>query len=188
MTEFVGFLVRSTGIVAALLAIMALMWGLFFSARATGHRLRPAWWLDLHNWLGGLAMIFTAVHIGLSLADGGSGIGVAQALIPGTAAGDRWGIGLGVVAAYLLAIAVLTTWPRRLANRRLWRVLHVGSVIGGALALTHAYVSGSDAGRISMLVGILLCVSAGAYAVAVRLLGLVERRRAVSADSQPTHS
>jgi hypothetical protein len=43
------YLTRSTGIVATLLAAAALVWGFLFSARATGRRLRPNWWLDLHN-------------------------------------------------------------------------------------------------------------------------------------------
>ncbi len=35
------------------LVVVALLWGFLFSSRATGTRLRPNWWLDLHNWLGG---------------------------------------------------------------------------------------------------------------------------------------
>lgn len=44
---------RATGIVATILAVAALVWGFFFSARNFGDKYKPAWWLDLHNWLGG---------------------------------------------------------------------------------------------------------------------------------------
>ena len=56
MSSWSWYLTRSTGIVAAVLSVAALVWGLFFSARNTGTRLRPNWWLALHNWLGGLTV------------------------------------------------------------------------------------------------------------------------------------
>lgn len=118
MTQTMWYLTRSTGIVATLLSAAALVWGFLFSARATGNRLRPAWWLDLHNWLGGLALVFIGVHIATSWLDSDAGIGLIQVFVPGSATRDAWAIGWGVIAAYLLAIAVFTTWPRRLGNRR----------------------------------------------------------------------
>ncbi len=57
------YLSRATGIVATVLIVLALAWGLFFSARATGSRRRPNWWLDLHKYLGGLAFVFTLLHV-----------------------------------------------------------------------------------------------------------------------------
>ena len=56
MSSWSWYLTRSTGIVAAVLSVVALMWGLFFSSRNTGTRLKPNWWLALHNWLGGLTL------------------------------------------------------------------------------------------------------------------------------------
>ncbi|MEY2565569.1 MAG: hypothetical protein QOE35_98, partial [Actinomycetota bacterium] len=45
------YLTRSSGLVATVLIVLSLAWGLLFSARATGNRRRPNWWLDLHNFL-----------------------------------------------------------------------------------------------------------------------------------------
>ena len=56
MNDVMWYLSRATGIVATVLAVAALVWGFLFSARETGNRFRPAWWLDLHNWLGGSAL------------------------------------------------------------------------------------------------------------------------------------
>ena len=89
------YLTRSTGIVATLLSAAALVWGFLFSARATGNRLRPAWWLDLHNWLGGLALVFIGVHIATSWLDSDAGIGLIQVFVPGSATRDAWAIGWG---------------------------------------------------------------------------------------------
>jgi DMSO/TMAO reductase YedYZ heme-binding membrane subunit len=186
MDDLLSAVTRATGIVAAVLAVGSLMWGFFFSARATGGRLRPAWWLDLHNWLGGAALAFTGVHIVASVLDSGSGIGWLQAIVPGTAS-DGWDIGWGVVATYLLAVAVFTTWPKRMSNRRWWRAIHLGSVAGLALVLVHAYLSGSDSGTGPFQVGFVIAAGLATYALGLRLfsrLAIPDRRPQFTAEPQ----
>ncbi len=158
------YLTRSTGIVATVLAVAALAWGFFFSARATGTRLRPAWWLDLHNWLGGATLAFTGVHVAAAWLDSTSGIGIQQIIVPGTAGTDPWAITWGVIATYLFTVVVVTTWPRRWANRTGWRIVHLSSVAATALALLHAFQSGSDSTRVVFKAGIVVCASVATYA------------------------
>jgi hypothetical protein len=186
------YLTRGSGIVAAVLVAAALVWGFFFSARETGRRHRPAWWLDLHNWLGGLALIFTGVHVAASYLDRNSGIGITQIFVPGTAALDPWGVAWGVIATYLLFVVVFTTWPRRLGHRRWWRVLHLTSVAATGLALLHSYQSGTEATRLVFRIGLLGLVAVSTYALGIRLFGLRRPRRrqptGVGPDSQAAHS
>ncbi len=192
MSREMWYLTRGSGIVATILIVAALLWGFLFSARDTGTRLRPAWWLDLHNWLGGLALIFTGVHVAASFLDTSSGVGLLQVFVPGTAELDGWAIGWGVIATYLLSIVVFTTWPRRLGNRRWWRVLHLLSVVATALAVLHAYQSGSDATRLVFRIGLLAGIAIATYAMGLRLFSIDWRKRrrvaAVAANSQPAHS
>ncbi len=178
MNQALWYLTRSTGIVAAVLMVSALLWGFLFSARATGRRLRPAWWLDLHNWLGGASLAFTGVHIAVAFLQSDSGIGLVEIFVPGTA-NPAWPITWGVVATYLLALTVFTTWPKRLANRRLWRLIHLTSVAATALALLHGYQSGSDSGRVVFQWGLAVLGGVSVYGLGLRVFGLVERRRAV---------
>ena len=117
MNDVMWYLSRSTGIVAAVLAVAALAWGFLFSARETGTRYRPAWWLDLHNWLGGIALIFTIAHIATSYLNSDAGLSLASLFVPGVAPSQRLALAWGVVATYLIATAVLTSWPRRLFSR-----------------------------------------------------------------------
>jgi methionine sulfoxide reductase heme-binding subunit len=168
---------RATGIVATVLAVAALVGGLFFSARNTGERRRPAWWLDLHNWLGGLTLVFTAVHIGAIYLDSELGIGVLQVVVPGTARDSSWAITWGVVATYVLAITVFTTWPRRRFSRRVWRVVHLTSVGGVILAGLHGFQAGTDATTRAFEVGLAAAIALVVYAVTVRVLGAALRRR-----------
>ena len=108
---------------------------------------RPNWWLDLHNWLGGLALVFTGLHLVTVWLNSDSGIGLVQIFLPQTAAFNAWAITWGVLATYVMAAAVFTTWPRRWKNRRWWRVVHVSTVAGTGLVFLHAYQSGSDASK-----------------------------------------
>jgi methionine sulfoxide reductase heme-binding subunit len=182
-TSTMWYLSRATGIVAMILVVAALAWGFFFSARATGRTLRPAWWLDLHNWLGGLALIFTGVHIAAAWLDTNSGIGLLQIFVPGTTTGTKWPIAWGVLGTYLLAATVFTTWPRRLKRRRMWRVIHLSSVAATALALLHTYQRGSDTTRGVFQTGFVLAAAAATYALGLRLFSLQTFRGHRQTDS-----
>jgi DMSO/TMAO reductase YedYZ heme-binding membrane subunit len=169
------FLSRATGIVATVLAVAALVFGFFFSSRNTGSRRRPAWWLDLHNWLGGLALAFTAAHIVTVYVDKSSGIGVLAVFVPGAANDSTWAIAWGVIALYLLTLAVFTSWPRKRFSRRAWRIIHLGSVVGTALAGLHAFQAGTDATRLVFEAGLVGCAALCVYAISVRVLALLTR-------------
>ncbi len=167
MTDVAYVLTRSTGIVAAVLVVAALLWGFLFSARATGKRLRPNWWLDLHNWLGGLALGFTAAHIVLSLLD--STITLERVVVPGAPGDQRWAITWGVLATYALCAVVFTTWPVRMTHRRWWRIIHLISVPATVLAILHGYLAGTDASHRAFQVGVLAATAVGTYGLALRL-------------------
>ena len=172
------YLSRATGIVAAVLAVAALAWGFLFSARETGTRYRPAWWLDLHNWLGGIALIFTIAHIAIAYLDSNSGLSLASLFVPGVATSQRLAVAWGVIATYLFATTVLTSWPRRLFSRRTWRIVHLGSVVGVAIALVHTFQMGTDASGRVFRIGLLLSVAVGTYTMFIRVIGVAAKRRA----------
>jgi DMSO/TMAO reductase YedYZ heme-binding membrane subunit len=182
MNDLLWYLSRATGIVAALLIAAALVSGFLFSGREMGRRRRPAWWLDLHNLLGGLAFIFTLAHIAFAFLDPDLGITLAQVLVPGVAPLDRWPLAWGVIATYLTATTVLTSWPKRRFRRRTWRVLHLGSVLGLALVLVHTLQLGTDASTVWLRAGVVLVVAVAAYSLGIRVFGLL---LPPDEDSQP---
>ncbi len=169
MNQWMYYLSRSTGIVAMLLVVAALLWGFLFSSRATGRRLRPNWWLDLHNWLGGLALVFTGLHLVTVWLNSDSGMGLVQIFVPQSASFNAWAITWGVIATYLMAAAVFTTWPRRWKNRRWWRVVHVSTVVATGLVFLHAYQSGSDASQRWFQAMLVLAVGVATYGLGLRL-------------------
>ena len=62
-SQLTWYAARAAGIVAWALAAGSVVWGLALSTRATGRKPRPAWLFDLHRFLGGLALVFTAIHV-----------------------------------------------------------------------------------------------------------------------------
>jgi hypothetical protein len=175
VNDLASAVTRATGLVAAVICAVALCSGFLFSARETGERRRPAWWLDLHQGLGGLGLIAVVVHVVVSVLDSGAGIGVADALVPGVASVDRLALTWGVLGLYLIAGAVLTTWPRRLANRSLWRWIHLASTLGMVVALVHGYQMGTDASRVAFQVGLVALAAPMTYALVVRTVDATMR-------------
>lgn len=171
------YLSRSSGIVATVLIVLALAWGLLFSARATGNRRRPNWWLDLHNFLGGLAFAFTVVHIVAAFRDKLTGIGLAQVFVPMTAKGWAWGITWGVLATYIFGAVVFTSWPKKRLSRRNWLIVHLMSIPATLMAAAHAWMVGSD--RHGAWFPVLLALLAGlsVYPGVLRLASVLAKRQ-----------
>lgn len=181
MNSWMWYLTRSTGIVAAVLAVASLVWGLFFSARNTGTKLRPNWWLALHNYLGGLTMFFIALHMLVSFLDTDAGLRFIDLFIPSGAVG--WSIGWGVVAFWLFLIVVLPSIARvrRRLPRKAWHVVHLLSIPAVVLTAVHAYQAGSDTLTASFTRGLALLIGIAVYPVTIRLIGLAQRRRTAAA-------
>ena len=178
MNDVMWYLSRATGIVAAVLAVAALAVGLLVLGSGDRHappaRLvaRPAQLArrpraDLHR----------RPHRHAYL-DGDAGLSLASLFVPGVATSQRLALAWGVVAAYLFATTVLTSWPRKRFSRRTWRILHLGSVVGVALAFVHAYQMGTDGSGRAFRIGVLLLVAVGTYTLFIRLIGAVAHRRA----------
>ena len=67
--QFWWFVTRSSGMVAAVLMALTLIWGLLITTRLIDRRGLPAWLTDLHRHLGGLTVAFIAVHLVALLLD-----------------------------------------------------------------------------------------------------------------------
>jgi methionine sulfoxide reductase heme-binding subunit len=159
------YIARSAGLVAWALLSASVIWGLTMSNRARpfGHRPRPAWMLDLHRWLGGLATIFVGVHIVAILLDTYVNFSIVSVLVPFTASWHDTAVAWGVVAMWLLLAVELTSLARRHLPRKAWRLVHGASFPLFGLATLHAFTAGTDAGSIFFIgtaVPVILAVAA----------------------------
>lgn len=136
---------RAGGIVAWALLTASTAWGLALSSRAFGRRPRPAWLLDLHRYLGGLAVVFVGVHLASLVADTYVHFGLADLLLPFASSWHPVAVAWGVVAMWLLLAVELTSLARRSLPRRVWRRVHYASFPLFLLTTVHGVTAGTDA-------------------------------------------
>jgi DMSO/TMAO reductase YedYZ heme-binding membrane subunit len=164
------YLSRSSGIVALVLLVGTVVWGILLSTRVLKPHDRPAWLLDMHKWLGGSAMVMTVLHmLGLYL-DGYIDYGFTELLVPGTSEYRPLAVAIGVLSFYVLVAVQMTSYFRTRLSKRTWRSVHMlsyGLVWGAAI---HAGMAGTDVvNRAYQVVALVLTVIA-VSATVVRVL------------------
>ena len=135
---------RSGGIVAWALLAGSVLWGLALSTKVLRGRPRPNWILDLHRFMGGLALVFTGIHVAAILGDTYVNFGLVEVLVPFTGTWHPDRVAWGIVALYLLAAVEITSLLRRKLSKRTWRLTHYLSFPLFAFATIHGLVAGTD--------------------------------------------
>jgi len=141
------FVARSSGIIAWALLTLSVCWGLLLSTRLLSRRVSPAWLLDLHRHLGGLAVVFTGIHLVGLVADSYVTFGWAEIFIPMASSWKPGAVAFGVVAFYLLLAIEATSLAMRRLPRSLWRWVHRSSFVLFGFATYHGIAAGTDAGN-----------------------------------------
>jgi DMSO/TMAO reductase YedYZ heme-binding membrane subunit len=154
MDQLFWYTARAGGIVAWLLLTASVVWGLWLSGRVRPLGARPAWILDLHRFLGGLATIFVGVHVASILLDSYTEIGPTDVLVPFASSWHPVAVAWGVVAMYVLLAVEVTSLARTRLPRRWWRTIHVASLPLFVLATVHYVAAGTDASNLLSLAAI----------------------------------
>jgi len=174
MTQLWWDTARAGGIVAWALLAASVLWGLVISTKATPGRLRPSWMLDVHRFLGGLAVVFVGVHVVSIVLDSFVHFGLIEVLVPLASSWHPVAVAWGIVGLYLLLAVELTSLARRRLPRRAWRTVHVLSFPTFALTTIHALTAGTDRGNIVWQVALWGTVAAVVFLTVARLLQLSE--------------
>ena len=142
--QFWWFLARSSGIVAWALLVGSVCLGLVLSTRALGKRPTPAWSLDLHRGVSGLAVALTAVHLAALVLDSYVEFGALEILVPMTSSWRPVAVTWGVVALYLLVAVEVSSLLRTRIPARVWRRIHLTSFGLYLTATLHFVTAGTD--------------------------------------------
>jgi predicted ferric reductase len=140
------YVTRACGLAAWMLLTASVVWGLVLSTKVLGAHPRPAWNLDLHRYLGGLAAVFTALHVVAILLDSYVHFSLVDVLVPLTGSWHPGAVAWGIVGLYLLLAVELTSLARHRLPKKLWRVTHVASFPLYLTATVHAVQAGTDRG------------------------------------------
>jgi methionine sulfoxide reductase heme-binding subunit len=179
--QFWWYVTRASGIVAWLMLTASVIWGVILSTKAFPEQRRPAWILDLHRWLGGLAVSFVAIHLIALIADSYAHFTLTDVAVPFASDWKPGAVAFGVIAAWLLVAVELTSLAMRRLPRKLWRAIHLSSYVVFWLTSIHAALAGTD--RTQRLYQV--TAAASIFAVAWALMYRLANRRTTPPPTQP---
>lgn len=164
------YIARSTGIVAWLLLAASILWGILQSTQFFGRSVSARWLIDLHRFLGGLALAFTAAHLGALVADDYVDFGVADFAVPFASNWRPGAVALGVVGLYGLVVVEATSLLMRRIPRRWWRLVHLSSYVTFWLTTLHLVFAGTDARTAALVIVAVVVCSAVVFLTLFRVL------------------
>lgn len=179
------FVARSSGLVAWGLAALAVLWGLLLSTRILGRKVRPSWLLDLHRFLGGLTVVFIAIHLTGLILDPFVDFGAVQVLVPFASTWKPLAVAWGVVAFYLLLAVEFTSLLRNRIPKQWWRAVHFSSYAIFVLGTVHLLTAGTDRRSPILLWTVVAAITAVS---AMTLLRIVRPRESRFIDSDTIRS
>lgn len=169
------FISRASGIVAWGLLALAVLWGLALSTRALGRRPAAPWLLDVHRFLGGLAVLFTIVHFSTLALDpwitSNYGYTITQAFVPFAITWKSGAVAWGVVAFWFLLAVELTSLVKNRLPQDLWRWVHLTSYALYAMATIHLLTAGSERNNPVLRWSVLATVGAVVFFTMYRIVG-----------------
>ncbi|HSS09526.1 MAG TPA: ferric reductase-like transmembrane domain-containing protein [Acidimicrobiales bacterium] len=184
------YVARASGLVAWALLAGSVVWGLLMTSKLMRRRVKNAWLLDLHRWLGGLALVFTGVHILAIMGDTYVHFGLASVLVPFASHWHPLAVAWGVASLYLLAAVELTSLARRHLSHRLWRRVHFLSFPLFVFSTIHGLSAGTDSARPMAIIAVALGAIAVALLTSVRLKARADgsgRSRLAGQATRPTN-
>ena len=171
------YFARASGMVAAILLVASLVWGVLMATRALKPVDRPAWMLAMHRWFSGLAVTGVVIHIAALVADSYVHFGAKEILVPMASSWKPGAVTLGVVAMYLLVLVQATSLAMKRLPKRVWRGIHMSSYVLTWLVFVHAGLAGTDvSNRVYQVVALLLTIVAVTAAVLRVTMGRASRR------------
>lgn len=144
--EIWWYLTRAGGMLGWALVAMSMVWGLLQTSKVSA-RWRGRSVIDVHQWLAGVGVIFTLIHVGVLIPESFINLSIAGLLVPGMSSWNPLGVALGVVALYLLVAVEVTSLLRRRLPQKWWRRMHFASFGLFWLGTVHAVMAGTDAGN-----------------------------------------
>ena len=135
---------RAGGVLAYLLVSASVLAGILLAGKVRVPGLPRFAVEDVHRFLGLLAGLFIAIHVGSVALDSVVPFSLSQLVVPFTAGYRPLATGLGVVALELLLALAVTNRLRSRLPYRVWRRAHYATLAVWLLATVHGILSGTD--------------------------------------------
>jgi predicted ferric reductase len=143
MSATAWYVARSSGLVAYLLLSASVVLGALMAGRAkfTWPRFAVE---EVHRFLALLAGVFIGVHALALLLDTVVPISLAQELVPFASPYRPFAVGMGVLAAEVMAAVGITNHFRSRLPHVVWRRAHYLTIAVWGLATVHGLLAGTD--------------------------------------------
>ena len=138
---------RASGLTAYVLLTLSVLAGLILKSRPFGRAVKAASVLDLHRLLALLGLASLGLHGTALLLDKTVGMPISGLFVPGASPYRPVSVALGVIAAELMALVVVSFSVRKLIGQRNWRLLHWSTYAIFGLATAHGLLAGSDSAQ-----------------------------------------
>src|SRR5690606_9651441 len=122
--HFWWYVSRSSGMVAAVLLVMTIVWGLLASTKVLRRPGLPAWIADLHRGLGALTVVFVVVHLTALVGDNTVHFAWTELFVPFASTWRRGPVAWGIAAFWALVVVQGSSLLQRRIGRPTWRRLH----------------------------------------------------------------
>lgn len=140
-------LLRAAGIGAYVMLFLSVAWGLVATTGVVTKRIsKPASNL-FHQFAATTGLVLLGIHMALLLIDEFVPFDALDLVIPLRGEYRPGGVGLGIVAMYMVVVVVVTSWVKSSISVRWWRAIHLLAVPAFTLALAHGVFSGTDTER-----------------------------------------
>ena len=160
---------RATGLVTLLLLTISMLLGIITAGRFTSEKWPRFLTVGLHRNVTLLALVFLALHVGTTVLDTYTSIPATAIFLPFATPYKAPWLGLGAIAADLLAAVLVTSLLRGRVGFRIWRGLHWLAYACWPVALAHGLGTGTDRRTLWIFAATIGCVVAVASAATWRI-------------------
>lgn len=174
---FLWYATRAAGLITILLLTAAMVLGILNAGRFATTRWPRFLVQGLHKNLTLLALGFLVLHVGTTVIDTYTSIGLTDAVVPFLSPYKRFWLGLGAVASDLLIALTFTSLGRMRIGHRTWRILHWAGYLCWPVAVVHGLGIGTDHAARWVLVLTIACVGVVLGATGYRVARAIPSRR-----------
>lgn len=170
------YVTRSSAVIAWVLLVISVLWGILLSTRVFRMRDNPGWLLDLHRWVSGLSIIFVGFHMGALYLDKYAHFSIPDLLVPFQSAYTKvaslgpWPVALGVMCFYLMIAIQLSSLMMKRLPRSLWKGIHYSSYVLVLVVSFHAGWTGTDVRALGYRIVAVALIGLTTVALIVRIL------------------
>ena len=174
---FLWYATRAAGLVTLVLLTAAMVLGILNAGRFASRRWPRFLVQGLHRNLSLLALLFLALHVGTTVIDMYTSIGLPDAIVPFLSSYRRWWLGLGALASDLMITLAVTSLLRQRIGHRLLRLVHWAGYLCWPVAIAHGLGMGTDHSARWVLALTFACIGAVLVSVGYRAVQAIPARR-----------